>query len=309
MIDKKEKLVVRVNELYHDLAKEDYDSTTNLEMFRQEKERWQKIKNLFKNKKSITVLDIGTGTGFIPLTICGFLKKSDQFICSDISQEMLNLARKKLKIEGFKCKFRFLKWSKDISMKGNSVDIVTINSVLHHIPNTKYFLNEVNRVLKKNGLVIIGHEPNIRFKENKYLTFINHLLAILFKPKEEMKYLSVKFGIYEILDQLSGIFSSKRKRIVYHREIIAKKISEVLRKEGLIEKDLSIREVMSLVDYKTIGFDPFNIIPKYRVLHIETYHHLRGFEYSNKKFLKRYSENLKEYYPLDGKTFLAIYRK
>lgn len=305
----KERLVLRVNELYHDLAIEDYESTTNLAMFKQEKERWQKMKDFFKNKKSITVLDIGTGTGFIPLTICGFLKKSDLFICSDISQEMLNLTKEKLKERRFRCTFKFLKLNKNILIKKNSVDIVTINSVLHHIPDTKYFLNEINQILKKNGLIIIGHEPNIRFKENKYLTFINHLLVIMFKPKEEVKYLSVKFRIYEILDRLVGIFSSKRKRIVSQREIMAKKISEVLKKEGLIEKDLSIGEIMSLVDYKTIGFDPFNLIPKYKALHIETYHHLRGFEYSNKKFLKRYSENLKEYYPLDGKTFLAIYRK
>lgn len=310
MIEKKEKLVLRVNELYHNLAKDNYESTTNLEMFRQEKERWYKMGNFFKNKKPITILDIGTGAGFIPLTICDFLKKLDRFICSDISKEMLNLVERKLKNEKFKCRFEYIKLDDEQFPFGDkSMDIITINSVLHHIPNTERFLNEIDRMLKKDGILIIGHEPNIKFRENKYLIFINHLLVLLFKPKEEIKYLSVKFGIYDVLDRLSKIFSSRRRKMVHQRKIIAKRINEVLEKEGLIEKDLSIGEIMSLVDYKTNGFDPSNLIPMYKSLYIETYHHLRGFEYSNKKFLGKYGENLREKYPLDGKTFLAIYRK
>ena len=66
---------------------------------------------------------------------------------------------------------------------------------------------------------------------------------------------------------------------------------------------------MSLVDYKTVGFDPFNLIPRYWVLYIETYHHLRGFEYNKEKFLRKYSESLKEKYPLDGRTFFVILKK
>lgn len=83
----------------------------------------------------------------------------------------------------------------------------------------------------------------------------------------------------------------------------------MLKGEGLIEKDLSIGKIMSLVDYKTGGFDPFLLISKYKLLHVKTYHHLRAFSYGNKKFLRKYNENLEDKYPLDGRTFMAIYRK
>ncbi len=312
MIDKKEKLVLRVNELYHDLAKDDYESTTNLKMFRQEKERWHKMGNFFKNKKSITILDIGTGAGFVPLTIYGFLKKSDMFICSDISKEMLNLLERKIKEEKFKCKFKFIKLNKDIPIKNNSIDIVTINSVLHHIPDTKYFLDEINKVLKKDGLVIIGHEPNIRFSRNKLLKYTNHILSSLLRPKDELKYISVKLGTYELIDRIARLFSLKRRKLIEKRTRLAAQINNELKKENLINRKLSIGEIMGLVDYKTGGFDPERLIEEYKLIHLETYNHLRGFDYSlldNNRMLGKINLYMREKYPLDGRTFLAVYKK
>lgn len=125
---------------------------------------------------------------------------------------MLNLAKNKLKKEKFKCNFKFLKLDKNIAIKSNSVNIITINSVLHHIPDTGYFINEIDRILKREGLVIIGHKPNIRFAKNKRLIYMNHLLSLIFAPKEELKFISVKLGIFDILDEFSEFISSKRKK-------------------------------------------------------------------------------------------------
>lgn len=309
MASNKEKLVLRVNELFHDISKNDYDNKTNLDMLAKEADRWARAGNFLQYKKPVLLLDIGTGAGFVPLVICRFLKESDRFICSDISQEMLKLAEKKLKKKKFRCKFRFLKLEKHIPLRDNSIDIVTINSVLHHIPDTEYFLNEVDRVLKKDGIIIIGHEPNVRFARNKKLVYVNHLFSLIFTPKQALKFISVKLGIFDILHQLSGFVNGKRRRLIDDRDIVAKNISEILKKENLIKRELSIGEIMSLVDYKTSGFDPFNLISGYKILHIETYHHMRAFEYANKKFFKKYSEKLKEKYPLDGRTFFCILKK
>ena len=304
MESQKEKLVIRVNELFHDFTNRDYEKITYNEMLIKEKERWDRTKKFFNKKNPLHILDIGTGTGFVPLVIGKFLKVSDEFICTDVSKNMLELTKEK-----FRCKFKFLKLDNSIPLKRNSMDIITINSVLHHIPNTNSFLKEVDGILKKNGILIIGHEPNIRFSRNKLLNYNNHILSFILKPKEEMKYISVRLGIYEILDRMFGLVNAKRKKIVKEKEELAKTINKILRREGLITEDLLIGEIMSLVDYKTMGFDPEKLINGYEILHLESYHHLRGFEYSNKKFLKRYSENLKGKFPLDGRTFFAIYKK
>lgn len=306
-------LVRRVNELYHDLAKDDYESTTNLKMFRQEKERWQKIKNLLKNKKSVRILDIGTGAGFVPLTIASFLKRRDLFICSDVSKIILGLAKRKIKKEKFKCRFKYVKlYSEQFPFEDKSIDIITINSVLHHIPNTELFLSEIDRTLKKDGILIIGHEPNIRFSKNKLLKYTNHILSSLLRPKDELKYISVKLGIYGLIDGIVRLFSLKRRKLTEERARLAEQISNELKKENLINKKLSIEEIMGLVDYKTEGFDSERLIEEYKLVHLETYHHLRGFDYSfldNNRLLKKINLYMREKYPLDGRTFLAIYRK
>ena len=309
MESQRERLVVRVNELFHDFTNQDYEKITYSEMLIKEKERWDRTKKFFDNKNPLRILDIGTGTGFVPLVIGKFLKASDEFICTDVSRNMLNLTREKLKREKFKFTFKFLKLDNSIRLKRNSIDIITVNSVLHHIPNTKSFLKEIDGILKKNGILIIGHEPNIRFSRNKLLNYNNHILGFILKPKEEIKYVSVRLGIYEILDRMFGLVNAKRKKIVKDREKLAKNINKILKSEGLITEDLLIGDIMSLVDYKTMGFDPKNLMEGYEILHLESYHHLRGFEYGNINFLKRYSENLKKKFPLDGRTFFAIYKK
>ena len=64
---------------------------------------------------------------------------------------------------------------------------------------------------------------------------------------------------------------------------------------------------MSLVDYKTKGFNPRKLVP-YKLLHIETYNHLRGINHKL-PFIRQYAEKMRKKYPLDGRTFLAVYQK
>ena len=47
-----------------------------------------------------------------------------------------------------------------LPFKSVSIDLITINSVLHHIKDTNFFLNELHRILKKNGILIASF-PNI----------------------------------------------------------------------------------------------------------------------------------------------------
>jgi len=87
-------LVQKVNELYHDLISENYDVLYS-EMFRQEAKIWKKnFLQYLSQKNSITILDIGTGTGFVPITIGNLLTKNCVFICTDVSQKILKIAKK-----------------------------------------------------------------------------------------------------------------------------------------------------------------------------------------------------------------------
>ena len=164
MIDK-EKLALRVNELFHDIEGKEYQNKHN-DIFTGEYDRWKTTsKSYFADYQTpFTVLDIGTGTGFIPLTTAEFLSLDDTFICSDISKEMLSIAEKNIATKHFQCQFEFLKLDgKKIDLENESVSIITMNSVLHHIPNLEQFCGQLNQLLKPGGRIVIGHEPNRNF--------------------------------------------------------------------------------------------------------------------------------------------------
>ncbi|KKL09512.1 hypothetical protein LCGC14_2565130, partial [marine sediment metagenome] len=75
----------------------------------QEKERWEDAFEKINTKTGRTILDIGTGTGFVPLTISKFLNEKDTLICSDVSKKMLSIVEKKLKSSKFQLELKIIK--------------------------------------------------------------------------------------------------------------------------------------------------------------------------------------------------------
>ena len=181
-----EKIVEKVNEVYHDVINEYYDEA-HPAILTGEKKRWINSIEYFKSKKPLRILDIGTGTGFVPLTIAKYLKKKDEFICLDISSKMLKLAENKIKSNAFKCNFKFA--NKEISeLEDDSIDVITIDSVLHHIEDIEIFLFHINRILKEKGILIIGHEPNERLRNNKELARKTFYYNLIHNTKNTKKY-------------------------------------------------------------------------------------------------------------------------
>jgi len=237
-----EKLFERINELYHDIYGEFYEYT-NPTIEKQWQEKWEKVAVQFFNlNEQKTIIDIGTGTGFVPLAIANHLKNSDKFICSDISEKMLEVSKKRIEKRGFKCKFQFTKINKTLILpfKTSSADIITMNAVLHHINNTNLFLEEIDRVLKPNGLVCIALEPNKNFYINKYLMMRYKIFISLFNIKQFIKDLFKKTFIFDLLQRIY-CFTSKKKRDKLNLSLVTRaKLNSSLLKEKLIKSPLSI---------------------------------------------------------------------
>jgi len=73
-----DELVLRANQLYHDIAAGHY-AGSHPEIFRHLRARWQRTADRFMASRppSISLLDVGSGTGFVPLQIAQFLDKRD----------------------------------------------------------------------------------------------------------------------------------------------------------------------------------------------------------------------------------------
>ncbi|MFW9828931.1 MAG: class I SAM-dependent methyltransferase [Candidatus Thorarchaeota archaeon] len=312
-------LVLKINEIFHDITAFNYDKKHS-NVFFDEYHRWQNfgIKYLINNSNNIKLLDIGTGTGFVPMTIAGFLKKGDFFYCSDISSNILERCRDKLKKIDFKCNFEFLKVNgSDINLRSESFNFVTLNSVLHHIPDFSQFFKEVNRLLKPNGYLVIGHEPNKNFVENKFLFNNFRLITLIFNRKRILPTIFRKIKSHKTAKYFENIFKIKPTVTID----TIKKINNQLLELKITNRVLTLEEISKMVDFHSPtaagyrfgkGIDIKSVSNKYLsnfdIVYFETYNHL-GKATNKNYFTRFYSSILKRIFPQRGGSFFIILKK
>lgn len=106
------------------------------------------------------VLDVGCSTGYLGQKI---KKKGAKVFGIDISAAAIKKARK------------ILDWAtindlnqQKLPFKANSVDIVIASEVIEHLYNPSFALGEFNRILKKDGFLILT-TPNFLYWANRLL--------------------------------------------------------------------------------------------------------------------------------------------
>lgn len=311
-------IIIKINEIYHDMEEEGYQSKHE-DIFKGEVQRWKEIGMRFiaDEKRDLSVLDIGSGTGFVPLQIGRFLKEGDLFVCSDLSAKILAVCEKNIRKEEFRCGFRFIKLTgREIGLESGSFDCITMNSVLHHIPDFGLFFREVNRLLKKGGRLIIGHEPNRLFSANSFLWGNYKTLEFLLDPRGSAIMILKKLRLFSAVKRALS-FAGKGGG---HDQLIDK-VNGRLIKEGIINAPLTGSEIQEMVDIHSPtagednrhrGIDVYKIIedhlPQFEIEHLDTYDHLGKMSRRN-GFTGWYSRILKEKYPQSGGNFLVVMRK
>lgn len=107
-----------------------------------------------KLKGKETIIDAGCGTGSLLCKICE--KHKGRLIGFDITPAMLDLAELNVTEKKFNKNLSLeLAHCENFNAKSNSVDIVICSSVLHALPHPEKALHEFNRVLKKNGRLLL----------------------------------------------------------------------------------------------------------------------------------------------------------
>lgn len=105
------------------------------------------------NIKNKICADLGCGAGFISLA----LSMDSKIVFSiDTSKNMLKEIHKNIVKEN-KNNIYLVKGSmEEIPLFDSSIDVVFTNMALHHVPDAKKAIQEMYRVLKKNGTVVIS---------------------------------------------------------------------------------------------------------------------------------------------------------
>lgn len=102
----------------------------------------------FKGKM---VLDVGSGNGYV---LSKYAREGANVYGIDITDVGIKLCRERFEHFGIKGNFEVAD-AQDIPFQDNTFDCVCSMGVLHHVPNTSKALDEIYRVLKPGGRLIV----------------------------------------------------------------------------------------------------------------------------------------------------------
>ncbi len=308
-----EPLVLRVNELFYDNEQEDYHDVHE-EMLGREGQRWRdRAQRLIDANRPAVVVDIGSGAGLVGMSVGPVLRPHDRLVCADLSAGMLEVARRNLTRLAMPPQLDFVKIERSVPYRlpfaDASADVVTMNSVLHHVKETAAFLDEINRVLRPGGLVMIGHEPNRAFSDSALLRWNYALLRGFFIPKNVVKDVLLKTGLRSAVEKLYYMIRPAKRHVV---DAMMQRINGTLFAEGLITKPLRLAEVALITDIRDAeGFYGNRLLPHYELVEYETYHpmSLLSIKFGDAPLLRSYDRWLLRRNPGKGATFFVVYRK
>jgi len=131
-----------------------------------DKYQYQKMNKIKKIKKTGKILDVGCGAGYF---LAVAKENGWETRGVEISKIAASYARKKFGIDVFAGELA------DAGYPNEYFDVVTLWHVLAHLPNPSETLAEVNKVLKKDGLLVLT-VPNINgFQAKIFKEFWFHL--------------------------------------------------------------------------------------------------------------------------------------
>ncbi len=293
--------VTRINEIFHDAEGDTY-STKHDEIFVREMDRWARlIRRFILPRRPVTVVDFGSGTGFVPLQLLPYLDAEDTIVCCDISQRMLDVAAAQLRKRDARAKLEFVKLDGDLDrVAARSADVMTVNSVLHHLAEPDAFFRWAHRCLVDNGLLVVVHEPNRLFFSHPFLR-MNYLVLVRVVSRLNLRKTRVK-----------GALPS---------DPVVDAVNRTLLQEGLVPRPLSEREIVALVDYRSPtawggaepggGFDTRvwqRRDPRFELVFEETYDHCSKVSARN-RVLRGYDRLLAWVFPRRGSLMSFVLEK
>lgn len=164
---------IEIEKMFNKIAKK-YDLMNRILSFGIDIKWRNEILYILKNTNIMKshILDVASGTGDMTIILAKHFLQSN-IIGLDLSQEMLNIAQKKILNKKLTNRIKLIKGDvENIPMDSNTVDVVTIIFGIRNFENIESSLNEIYRILKPKGLILI-----LEFSQINNL-FINSLYKI-----------------------------------------------------------------------------------------------------------------------------------
>jgi len=144
----------QVEQMFDNIAPT-YDSLNHTLSWGIDKSWRQKAVDTLKRFQPDTILDIATGTGDFAI-LTGKQIRPERITGIDISEGMMQIARKKVEMEGLASMIGFAKEDcTALSFPDDSFDAATVAFGVRNFEKLDKALKEIHRILKENGHLII----------------------------------------------------------------------------------------------------------------------------------------------------------
>ena len=180
---------------------QEYDLINNLITFGLHKNWKKQIVDISRSLNPKRILDVATGTADIAIALTKI--KNCEIIGMDLSSNMLDIGDKKIKDLGLQQRVILeLGDVENLKYNDNYFDVVTVGYGVRNFENLKKSLDEIYRVLKKNGTLIIletsvPKNKIIKLFYNFFTKFYVKLIGLL---------LSKNFEAYSYLQKSASNF-------------------------------------------------------------------------------------------------------
>lgn len=228
--------------------------------------------NYLDKPKAKRVLDLGCGTG---ISTKVWENSAEEIIGVEPSKEMIEIAKSKSNNNQIKY---LVGYSNDLSLPDNSVDIVSCSQSFHWM-EPKRTLDEINRVLMDNGILMIYDviwPPSVNYEFEKAY---NELFENINKITQELKeVIALRWDKNKHLENalnsnyfkfLKETYFHKTEKLTNHQFIgiaMSQGGLEALRKRGYSKNEIGISKFIDKIN--SIENIPYNEITyNYRVIY------------------------------------------
>ena len=206
----------KINSMFDSISNE-YDFLNNIITFGGHVKWKNDIVKIARENNPKTILDIATGTADIAIMLSHI--KSCEIIGLDISSKMIEIGKTKInRLNLYKRISLDIGDAENIKYADNSFDIVTVGYGVRNFENLNKGLNEIYRVLKKNGTLIILETS---LPKNIFINFIYSIYVIIYVQLIG-KLFSKNFRAYSYLKSSAKTFpfGEKFKKILLNSNFV-----------------------------------------------------------------------------------------
>lgn len=158
------------------------------------------------------VLDLASGTGDLALRIAPLLNDQGKITLSDINESMLNIGKQRMIDAGHLRAEYAVANAESLPFADNSFDRITMAFGLRNVTDKQLALNELHRVLKPNGLLMVVEFSKVidplLAKGYDFYSFnvLPHLGQLVANDRDSYQYLAESIRMHPDQETLADMF-------------------------------------------------------------------------------------------------------